>query len=369
MRTLGDLIRRVIRRRQRSRSYGSVADLAAASRRQLAIPDQSSAKVAILRAHLAGVEWRGPIARAPHPADETPKQRAAFLAGHLQASLIRAMGTLPWTAVLPVTAYATSVVLLPAGGPETDASWRLLNAHLRASLTAETRGDLPMALETAAFRWLGEVLAVPITPQLLERFEARRRRLRAGLAVRKAEGEMDPAAAAASRIDRHRRHVIANLERQLESAAPGSAAADRLHGALAGISDAGPTVSIDTGVGATPETSEAERGGRLGGHLLATLIRGGQPANAPVQVTCHLYGAALASAAGRALLAGPAPVNVLKAHALGLYAIRARSAEPIDEDLEIALLAWLASQLQVPVTEELLVARKRYVARPVHPPG
>jgi hypothetical protein len=52
------------------------------------------------------------------------------------------------------------------------------------------------------------------------------------------------------------------------------------------------------------------------------------------------------------------------AHQLGLYAVNQRRAEPIEDDLEVALLGWLTRQLGLPLTPDLIGQRGRYVARP-----
>ena len=48
-----------------------------------------------------------------------------------------------------------------------------------------------------------------------------------------------------------------------------------------------------------------------------------------------------------------------------MHTINQRGAEPIAEDDEIAMLEWLAAQLDVPVTPEFLSDRRRFVVRPV----
>jgi hypothetical protein len=84
---------------------------------------------------------------------------------------------------------------------------------------------------------------------------------------------------------------------------------------------------------------------------------------------CYRYGAALATSKARTLLAGDPPTNVLKAHALGMFVIRERAEAAIEEDLEVALLGWLAGQLDVPLTPQLVSDRHRFVARRATPPG
>jgi hypothetical protein len=43
--------------------------------------------------------------------------------------------------------------------------------------------------------------------------------------------------------------------------------------------------------------------------------------------------------------------------------VLSRGGPPVDEDLEIALLSWLAGRLEVPVTPDFVKSRKRFVAR------
>jgi hypothetical protein len=111
--------------------------------------------------------------------------------------------------------------------------------------------------------------------------------------------------------------------------------------------------------------SEAYRGGLLGGHLQVALARTGRMVDDALRLHAYRYGAALASSQGTALLAEPRPTNALKAHQFAMHTVNQRAAGPIAEGIEIAMLEWLAAQLDVPVTPEFLSDRHHFVARPV----
>jgi hypothetical protein len=238
--------------------------------------------------------------------------------------------------------------------------------HTYASLRAAERGDLPLDVELGAFRWLAARYSIAVTSRLVEQLDvARIRRLDLQVAL-ESEQALDPPAAAAARNARRLRQCINSVERQIVVTDPGLPEIDRLRGALAGllaVSGTGPVpaASDDT-------TSESYRGGRFGGELLASLIQGDMMPSETLRSICYRYGAALATPSGGTLLAEAPPTNALKAHTLGIHVLQQGvAAAPLDEELELALLTWLAARLEVPLTPDLVEHRKRFVARPKTP--
>lgn len=346
--------------RSPARDFTKVDDLVAAVRDQLAIEEAGPGDAEAIRGQLAGALTSGPATVARDPTMGSPRFRAGFMAGHLHAHLIRTVGPLRGESILPTTAYAATL-LTPGlerflGEPGSN----LVAAHTSACLRAAERGDMPPDVELASFRWLADQHSVPVTPQLVEQFEeARSRRLGLQVAL-DSERALDPSAAAASRAARHIREHIVRVERQIVVMDPRSPETDRWRGVLAGlrtVSGSDPFLAaMDDG------TSESYRGGRFGGDLLASLIREDRVPIEKLRSICYRYGAALATPTAGTLLAEAPPTNALKAHALGMHVLN-RGGPPVDEDLEIALLSWLAGRLAVPLTAEFVERRKRFVAR------
>jgi hypothetical protein len=348
--------------------FAEVGRLLADLRRQLATVDASSTAADTLRGELAGAESARRAALPHDPSEGSLKFHAGFLSGHLHAYLIRTLGKLPAEFILPTAAYAATLVTPPAERHLVEAPpHNLLKTHMYASLNAAERGDLTLEVELAAFHWLADQLSIPVTPEIVVRFEDWRQRRLDLLHELETERGLDPVAAGARRIDRQLAARISAVERQLTSVDPGSSAAGRLRGVLAGLQTASPSgLLVTTGPPQEPdfETSEPYRGGVLGGHLLASLVRDGRSTDEPLREICYRYGLALATSKGRELLAGSPPSNALMAHQLALYAVNQRVGGAIEDNLEIAVFGWLVSQLDLPLTPDLLSQRGRYVARP-----
>jgi len=346
------------------REVRDVTQLVAALRNRMAAePDGSSRET--LRGQIAGAESHH---RATLPWDAEGESRtfqAGFLTGHLFAHLIRTLGTLPGTFLVPAAGYAASLVSPQAEHYLVEAPPHdLFKTHAYACLRVAERTELPADLEFGAFRWLADQLSVPVTPELEARFiELRQRRLHLA-----AERELDrtayPAAATARRVERRLAELAGAVQRQLADLDAGSMHADRLRGALVGLDTAsgigllGAPQPIE-GRGSGP--SEAYRGGLLGASLLVALVREDRVADDALRRHAYRYGAVLASAGGRALLVEPPPKNVLKAHQLAIHTLTERAGEPINEDLEVAMLRWLATQADLVLTPELVEERRRYV--------
>jgi hypothetical protein len=351
--------------RTRSQKFANVEQLVAALRKQVVDAGDGANGSDAMRGELAGAELRGRVTLRRDPAMGSPTFQAGVFAGSLHAHLLRATGSMGLDAMLPTAAYAASLLdpaverFLLEGPPN------LLKAHGYASLRAAKRGDLTMDVEFATFRWLAEQLALPVTPELVGQFETSRRRRLELHAAYESERAMGPAAASIARSERRSRAQIQALERSLSSAEPGSERAERLRGALAGFMTASRSGLLLTATEVAE--SESYRGGLLGGHLLASLVRGDRSPNDALRTICYRYGAILASSKGRRLLGGSRPTSALKAHQLAMYAVNRSASGPVDEDLDIALLTWLATQLDVSPTPEFIGDRKRYVARPVKP--
>jgi hypothetical protein len=354
--------RSLFSRRAPARDFTTVDDLIAAVRKQLAIEEAGPGDADAIRGQLAGALTPGPSTFARDPALGSPPFRAGFLAGHLHAQLIRTTGTLQWESILPTTVYAASLLIPRAGRLLDGAGPNIVAAHTYACLRAVERGDVPLAVELAMFHWLADHYSIAVTPELLERFDhARSRRLELRVAL-DTERSLGAPKAAEARSDRRIRELTIRVERQIAAMEPGSPEIDRGRGVLAGLrtgSGSGPFPA-----GADDAASESYWGGQLGGDLLASLIRDDRVPSEALRSICYRYGATLATTTGGVLLGEAPPTNLLKAHALGMSVLR-RGAGPaaIIEDLEVALLTWLAGRLEVPLTPELLERRKRYVAR------
>jgi hypothetical protein len=354
--------------RRRARSPGAfekVDQLVAALRKNLATAGGGASGSDVLRGQLVGAALPGRVTLLRDTALGSPKFQAGVFAGNLHAHLLRTLGTLGWDVMYPTAAYAASLLDPGVQRYLLETPPNLVNTHAYGCLTAAQRGDLSSDVELATFRWLADQLSVPVTPALVGQFEESRKRRLDVHATYESERAMDPVAASAARSERRVRTHILAIERKLSSAEPGSEQAERLRGALAGF-----TTTIGSGLlrmATADAESEPYRGGLLGGHLLASLVREDRSPVDSLQTICYRYGAAIATSKGRALLAGSDPTSALKAHQLGIYAVNQRIAAAIEEDVEIALLRWLATQLGVSPTPEFVGNRKRYVARPAKP--
>jgi hypothetical protein len=313
---------------------------------------------ALFRAQLAGMRS---VDRAPvrDVSGMSPKERAAYLAGHLHAYAARGTGRIGKALLLPMTAYAGTLVSPGASERLADPTEDgLVRAHTYT--VARIAGTWPLAGdgEEIAFRWLAEQLDVRVTPALLERRVA----FAAGVAERRAraatEGPFKP-----TRIERLIDAAAEGLRSQLATLADDSEGAELVRGALDGLA------IDDVSLFASEHESRARHAGLLGGFLLASLVRDGwSPGAARLAHACHRYAGALASAQGRAYLVEAPPRNLLKAHELGWWAAR-RDLDPrLGADLDFALFGWLAARLGVAMTPELIEMRGRVRAVPRRKP-
>ena len=169
-------IRSLLRRPDRRRAFATVDELLAATRKQLEAVEPGSTSADILRGQLAGAESE----QAGLPRDRSqgsPKFRAGHLSGRLHVHLIRTLGALSWDLVLPTAAYAAALVTPPAERYLEEATQEnLLKTHGYAYIRAEPRGDLPADVELELFRWLAADQSIPVTPDLLSRFQDWRQR-------------------------------------------------------------------------------------------------------------------------------------------------------------------------------------------------
>jgi len=165
-------------RRWPQQEVRDVTELVTALRNRLAAePDGSSGET--LRGQIAGAESLDRATLRWDPEGGSRKFQAGFLAGHLFAHLIRTLGSLPGTFLVPAAAYAASLVSPRAERYLVEAPPHdLFKTHGYACLRVAERTELPADLEFAAFRWLADQLSVPVTPELEARFtEVRQRRL------------------------------------------------------------------------------------------------------------------------------------------------------------------------------------------------
>ena len=353
-------------RRWPQQEVRDVTELVAALRNRLAAePDGSSGET--LRGQIAGAESHDRATLTWDPEGGSRKFQAGFLAGHLFAHLIPTLGSLPGTFLVPAAAYAASLVSPQAERYLVEAPPHdLFKTHGYACLRVAERTELPADLEFAAFRWLADQLSVPVTPELEARFtEVRQRRLDLA-AERELDRTAHPAAATAQRVERRLAELASAVQRQLVDLDPTSTDADRLRGALIGLETASGSGLLGApqplgGTGSGP--SEAYRGGMLGASLLVALVREDRVADDTLRRHAYRYGAVLASAGGRAVLVESPPKNVLKAHQLAIHTLIERAGEPINEDLEVAMLRWLATQADLALTPELVEERRRYVVK------
>jgi hypothetical protein len=343
-----------------------VSELVAALRNRLAgEPDVSSGET--LRGQIAGAESHDRVTLPGDAAGGSRKFQAGFLAGHLYAHLIRTLGSLPGTFLIPAAAYAASLVSPQAERYLMEAPpQNLFKTHGYACLRVAERAEMAADLELAAFRWLADQLAVPSGPELEARFrEVRARRL--GLvAERGLDRTAGPEAAMAHQVERRLAELGSAVQRQLADVDPASTDADRLRGALVGLetaSGSGLLRAPQPPEGTGPGPSDPYRGGMLGASLLATLVREDRIADDTLRRHAYRYGAVLASTGGRALLAEPPPKNVLKAHQLAIHTLTERAGQPVSEDVEIAMLRWLATQADLDLTPELVEERRRFVVK------
>jgi hypothetical protein len=353
-------------RRVPQQEVRDVTGLVAALRNRLAA-ERDGATGETLRGQIAGAESHDRATLPCDPAGGSRKFQAGFLAGHLYAHLIRTLGRLPGTFLVPAAGYAASLVSPQAERYLVEVRPRnLFKTHGYACLRVVERTELPAHLELAAFRWLAHQLSIPLTPELETRYlEVRRRRLKLA-----AEQELDrtaePAVATAHRVERRLAELASAVQRQLADVDTASTDADRLRGALVGLESASGSGLL--GAPQTRETtgsgqSEAYRGGMLGASLLVALVREDRVADDILRRHAYRYCAVLASARGMTLLAEPPPKNVLKAHQLAIHTLIERAGEPINEDLEVAILRWLATQAGLALTPELVDERRRYVVK------
>jgi hypothetical protein len=367
---MGFNLRSLLRGRSAPRQFTSVDELVAALRRLPAGSSVTPDAADTVRGQIAGAESRGRATLPSDPASGPPKFRGGFLAGHLNACLIRALGTMSVEHLLPTSGYAASLLSPEAGRHLVEAPPRnLLRTHTYACLRVAELMEMPAELEHAAFRWLADQLSIPVTPELEGRYLAMRQQ-RLGLVVeREMDRTRDHEAATAHRAERRIAVLAAGVQRQLAAIDPASTDADRLRGALAGLETVATSGLLVAGVSSQEPSetraSEAYRGGLLGGHLQVALARTGRMVDDALRLHAYRYGAALASSQGIALLAEPRPTNALKAHQFAMHTVNQRAAGPIAEGIEIAMLEWLAAQLDVPVTPEFLSDRHHFVARPV----
>jgi hypothetical protein len=341
----------------------NVAELLALLReRQTGEPGSGSET---LRGQIAGAESRDRAMLPVDPHGPSRKFLAGFLAGHLDAHVIRTRGRLPGGFLLPMAAYAASLVRPQAERYLIEAPpLNLLKTHLYASAIASERGDLPLEAEEAAFAWLADQLAIPRTPELDRRFAEWRQRRLAGFAEIASKRDGDVETVATIRSQRQLDALATSLQHQFATADPASSGADRLRGALQGLhATTGLLVAGQPGGRMGGDPSEAYRGGLLGANLLAALVLGGRTAAETLRRHSYRYGAVLASPDGMALLGEPAPANVLKAHQLAIHTLGERAGGTIDEDLDIAMLRWLGAQAGLVVTPEIVAERARYTVR------
>jgi hypothetical protein len=318
-----------------------------------------------LRGQIAGAESRDRAMLPVDPQGGSRKFLAGFLAGHLDAHVIRTGGRLQGGLLVPMAAYAASLVSPQAERHLIEAPpLNLLKTHLYACAIASERGDLPLEGEEAAFAWLADQLAIPRTPELDRRFAEWRQRRLAGLAEIASERDGDVETVATTRSQRQLDALATGLERQLATVDRASREADRLRGALQGLhATTGLLAAGQPGRRMGSDASEAYRGGLLGANQLAALVLGGRTADEALRRHSYRYGAVLASANGMALLAEPAPANVLKAHQLAIYTLGGRAGGTIDEDLDVAMLRWLGAQAGLVVTPEIVAERARYAVK------
>src|SRR5205809_6480227 len=128
----------------------NVAELLALLRKRQAGEPGSGSET--LRGLIAGAESRD---RAMLPVDSQGASRkflAGFLAGHLDAHVIRTRGRLSGGLLVPMAVYAASLVSPQAERHLIEAPpLNLLKTHLYACAIASERGDLPLDAEEAAF--------------------------------------------------------------------------------------------------------------------------------------------------------------------------------------------------------------------------
>src|SRR6266576_3062506 len=166
-----------------------------------------------LLGQIAGAESRDRAMLPVDPQGGSRKFLAGFLAGHLDAHVIRTRGGLPGRLLLPMAAYAASLVRPQAERHLIEAPpLNLLKSHLYACAIASERGDLPLEAEESAFAWLADQLAIPRTPELDRLFTEWRQRRLAALAEIASERDGDDEAVATRRSQRQLDALATGLE-------------------------------------------------------------------------------------------------------------------------------------------------------------
>jgi hypothetical protein len=137
------------------------------------------------------------------------------------------------------------------------------------------------------------------------------------------------------------------LEETLERQPDGSVRAGTVSGELAGLRAKGPAPLKEGSLAGTP----SYRAGFLGGHLLASLMRGGRPLPPQILVCAVAYGQALVDPSTQEMLDLPGPENAIAADAVAWPRATAKSGS-IDPDLRRATFGWLCGNLGVTVSPQ-----------------
>jgi len=166
----------LFRRDRGSEQVEDVGALVAALRRQLAT-SPGEPRSSTLRGQIAGMESQERVRLPMDGKGESRVWLAGYLAGHLDAWVIRTRGRMPGDLLVPLAAYAAFLVSPPAERRLEEAPpVNLLKTHLLASAAVAERASFPLATEQIAFEWLADQLAIPMTPELRRRFLAWRER-------------------------------------------------------------------------------------------------------------------------------------------------------------------------------------------------
>jgi hypothetical protein len=135
-------------------------------------------------------------------------------------------------------------------------------------------------------------------------------------------------------------------------------------GALAGLTTVEPVPVLRS-----DNTDQTFHNGRLGGSLQAAFVRARGDIGLQLKLALAAYVNSLGSPAGQSLLARPQPEALLTADALARHHVRSIRHMALDDADALACFHWLADQLQIPVTPEVLEKREhvRIVVRRVKP--